>query len=85
MFTLITGLLTVVALIGVVLNIQKKQSCFYIWLVTNVSWAVIDFYKGIPMQGLLFSVYAVLAVWGIYSWGKEKEKYDKASKTIGDS
>jgi nicotinamide riboside transporter PnuC len=84
MFTLITGLLTVAALIGVVLNIQKKQSCFYIWLVTNVSWAVIDFYKGIPMQGLLFSVYAVLAVWGIYSWRKG-ERNDKADKTIGDS
>jgi nicotinamide riboside transporter PnuC len=85
MFTLITGLLTVAALIGVVLNIQKKQSCFYIWFVTNVSWAVIDFNKGIPMQGLLFSIYAILAVWGIYSWGKEKERYDKTSKTISNS
>ena len=64
-FTIWTGVLTVLALIGVVLNIKKQVSCFYIWLVTNASWAVIDFYKEIPMQGLLFSIYTCLAVYGI--------------------
>lgn len=71
MFTLVTGLLTVLAIVGVVLNIHKKRLCFYIWFVTNSSWAVIDFYKGIPMQGLLFVVYTGLALYGIVKW-KEK-------------
>jgi len=71
MFTLVTGLLTVLAIVGVVLNIHKKRLCFYIWFVTNSSWAVIDFYKGIPMQGLLFVIYTGLALYGIVKW-KEK-------------
>lgn len=71
-FTLLTVFLTFGALVGVILNIKKKKACFYIWLFTNTAWAVVDFYKGIPAQGVLFSVYAVLAIWGILEW-KEKE------------
>ncbi len=69
-FNIFTGLLTILALIGVILNIKKKRICFYIWVVTNTSWAIVDFYKGIPMQGLLFTVYTGLAVWGIFEWKK---------------
>jgi nicotinamide riboside transporter PnuC len=72
-FTLFTVFLTLGALAGVILNIKKKKACFYIWLVTNTAWAAVDFYKGIPAQGVLFSVYAVLAIWGILEW---KEKGD---------
>jgi hypothetical protein len=71
-FTLLTVFLTFGALVGVILNIKKKKACFYVWLFTNTAWAVVDFYKGIPAQGVLFSVYAVLAIWGILEW-KEKE------------
>lgn len=73
MFTLLTTALTILALIGVVLNIKKQVACFWIWLVTNISWAVVDFYKGIPLQGVLFSVYACLAVYGIWEWSKSHE------------
>lgn len=71
-FSLATWVLTAGAITGVILNIKKKRSCFYIWAVTNASWAVIDFYKGIPAQGVLFSVYFVLAIWGIYEWKIKK-------------
>ena len=70
-FTIFTAVLTVLALVGVVLNIKRKRACFYIWLFTNASWAVVDFYKGIPAQGLLFTIYTVLAVWGILKWKEE--------------
>lgn len=73
MFTIFTSVLTILALIGVVLNIKKHIACFYIWLFTNLSWAVVDFYKGIPAQGMLFSIYTLLAVYGIYEWRKRKE------------
>lgn len=70
-FTIFTAVLTVLALVGVVLNIKRKRACFYIWLFTNASWAVVDFYKGIPAQGLLFTIYTALAVWGILEWKEE--------------
>ena len=77
-FTIFTVLLTLAALIGVVLNIKKKKACFYVWLVTNTAWAIVDFYKGIPAQGILFSIYAGLAVWGIFEW--KGEENDQTSK-----
>ena len=70
-FTIFTAVLTLLALIGVVLNIKKKVACFYIWFFTNLSWSVVDFYKGIPMQGFLFAVYTVLAVYGILEWRRK--------------
>jgi len=73
MFEIYTYFLTVLALIGVVLNIKKKITCFYIWLFTNASWAVVDFYKDIPAQGILFTLYTGLAVYGILSWRKDKD------------
>lgn len=71
MFTIITIILTILALTGVILNIKKNISCFYIWFFTNASWSIIDFYKGIPAQGFLFLVYTGLAVYGIFQWKKD--------------
>lgn len=65
---LFTWSLMLAALVGVVLNIKKKQSCFYIWAVTNFSWMLVDFYKEIYAQSALFAIYFVLAIWGIWEW-----------------
>jgi len=70
LFNTFTVIVTILALIGVILNIKKNKLCFYIWFFTNASWAVVDFYKGIPAQGILFIIYTGLAVWGIYEWDK---------------
>ena len=67
-FTVFTWTLTVTSLIGVVLNIQKRRACFYIWLITNASWCVVDAYRELPAQAALFAIYAGLAVWGIVAW-----------------
>lgn len=70
-FEYFTWILTAGAITGVILNIKKKRTCFYIWAVTNASWAAVDFYKGIPAQGFLFTVYFALAIWGIFEWKKK--------------
>lgn len=62
---------TVMSLVGVVLNIKKRKECFYVWGVTNFAWMVYDFYIGAYSQSFLFAVYFLLAVWGIYEWNKE--------------
>jgi nicotinamide riboside transporter PnuC len=63
-----TWTLTVFSLIGVVMNIRKHRGCFYIWGVTNASWAVVDWQKGLTAQAALFGIYFVLAIWGIWEW-----------------
>jgi len=63
-------ILTIVSLIGIILNIKKKKSCFVLWIITNGCWAVYDFKIGAWEQGVLFTVYFLLAIWGIMEWGK---------------
>ena len=60
------------SLLGVVLNIKKNRLCFAIWACTNFAWMVIDIHEGIYAQGMLFGVYFVLALWGLYEWRKKK-------------
>ena len=61
-------LLTLLSLIGVILNIRKRRECFAVWAVSNGSWAVIDYRAGLPEQSVLFAIYFLLALWGLYAW-----------------
>lgn len=63
--------LTVLSIIGVILNIRKKRSGFVFWIITNAAWAVFNFAQGIPEQGTLFTVYLGLAIYGFIDWGKK--------------
>jgi len=65
-----TWLLTAFSILGVVLNIQKRRCCFWIWAGTNGSWAVVDYWHGIYAQAALFTIYFGLAIYGLYSWNK---------------
>lgn len=63
-------ILTGLSLVGVVLNIKKKRICFAIWAGTNTTWAIVDFRAGLIAQGVLFTIYTGLAIWGLVVWGK---------------
>jgi len=71
-FNIFTFLLTISALIGVWFNIKKNVVGFYIWSITNLMWAGVNFYKDIFWQGVLFLVYFFFAIYGIYEWKKKK-------------
>jgi nicotinamide riboside transporter PnuC len=68
-----TWIITLLSIIGVVLNIYKNKYCFVIWAVTNFAWMVIDFQIGLYSQSFLFAVYFVLALFGLYKWAKQSE------------
>lgn len=63
-----TWLITILSLIGVVMNIYKLEECFYIWCFTNFVWMVIDWKKEIYSQAFLYFVMFLLAIWGILVW-----------------
>lgn len=67
-------LLVLFSLLGVILNIHKRKECFVIWGITNAGWAVYDFRIGAVAQGVLFTVYFGLAIWGIIKWKREEVK-----------
>ena len=59
---------TSLAIVGVVLNIKQDKRCFYIWSGTNLAFAVETFIYGAWNMTFLFSIYFVLALWGLYTW-----------------
>ena len=63
-----TWLLTLLSLIGVVLNVKKQRSSFAIWFFTNTFWCIYDWKIGATAQSALFAIYGGLAVWGWLKW-----------------
>lgn len=64
-------IVSALAVIGVVLNIQKRSECFIVWSITNAAWAVYDYCIGAYAQSALFVVYFLLAIWGLIKWRKK--------------
>ena len=61
-------LITILSIMGVVLNVKRVRACFHVWAVTNAAWMVIDITHGLYAQATLFAVYFLLAIWGIVEW-----------------
>lgn len=61
-------LITAIALAGVILNIEHDQRCFFIWFATNAAFAIRTYMLGAYEMTLLFTIYWVLAIVGIYRW-----------------
>ena len=79
----LTWCLTALSVVGVILNTRQDRRCFYIWIVTNSCWALVDFSKGLPAQGTMFLLYLCLSVWGLYQW-KHKAKQAVVCRSCGE-
>jgi nicotinamide riboside transporter PnuC len=69
--------LALVAIIGAVLNIQKKSSGFIFYTVSNIGWVSVNFYYEIYAQMFLFSVFTILSIYGWINWKFIKKKKNK--------
>lgn len=65
---LISWLFAVIALTGVVLNVQKLKICFWFWIVSNSGNAVYAASKGAWSLMVLFLFYLVFSIWGVIKW-----------------
>lgn len=65
---MITWVMSVIALVGTVLNAEKVRAGFWFWLISNLFWAIYDFSIGAYAQSALFAVYTALAIRGLIVW-----------------
>jgi nicotinamide riboside transporter PnuC len=68
-----TWFVAAASLAATVLNVRRVRACFAIWFVTNTAWAIYDVAHGLPAQGVLMAIYALLAVYGWHSWRPRKD------------
>ncbi len=66
-----TWILTGLSIAGAVLNIRRERSGFLLWAGCNLIWMFLDLQAGMASQGVLFGVYAALALWGFARWGRD--------------
>ncbi len=64
--------LTVISIVGAVLNIKKKRSSFAVYTVANIGWIAVNVYHGIYAQAALFLVFTGLSTWGWIEWGRRQ-------------
>ncbi|OCC16068.1 hypothetical protein DBT_0530 [Dissulfuribacter thermophilus] len=70
--TIITWSLTVLSIVGAVLNIKKRRSGFAVYTVANIGWIIVDLYHEIYAQAALFCIFTGLSTWGWIEWGRQK-------------
>lgn len=81
LWTILSWVMSAVALAGTVLNAERNKWGFIFWLVSNLYMTVRFTYIGEYAQAVLFFVYTVLAIRGIISW-TQKERRAKAPKDL---
>jgi hypothetical protein len=60
--------LSAMAVLGVYLNNHKRRGCFYLWMVTNAAWGLINYSHGLPVEALQNTVFLGLAFHGWWKW-----------------
>lgn len=68
---IITWALTVLAIVGVVLNAQQKVAGFYFWIPSNIGWLVVGVITGVYAQAALFTFYTFMCFYGIKQWNNK--------------
>lgn len=66
----------VLALIGTVLNIQKKKMGFGFWMISNFYWFFHNIRINEYAQSILYAVFFSLAVYGYLQWEEEDQEND---------
>ena len=75
-------LIVVIALVGIVLNVQRKWQGFLFWLVSNAWWFQHNLVIGEYAQAVLFFVFWILSVYGIYCWKRKESNYGGQKNSI---
>ena len=71
-WTILSWIMSAVALFGTILNAEKNIYGFVFWLVSNMYMTIRFLYIGEHAQALLFFIYTVLAIRGIIAWRKKE-------------
>lgn len=73
-WTILSWLMSGIALIGTILNAERNVVGFLFWLVSNLYMTIRFAYIGEYAQAMLFLIYFLLAIRGISVWQKKEQK-----------
>ena len=53
---------------GIMLNMYERRLCFMIWWPTNFVFVYYAFDKGVYSLAIMQMIYALMNIWGVYTW-----------------
>lgn len=71
-WTIMSWLMSAIALAGTFMNAERNKYGFYFWLTSNLYMTVRFAVIGEYAQSVLFFIYFILAIRGIFSWSKKE-------------
>lgn len=83
-WTILSIVMSAIALAGTILNAERNIYGFIFWLISNLYMSIRFFYIGEYAQSVLFLVYFLLAIRGIYAWTKKENAENKIHTKIKD-
>lgn len=63
-----TWIITIISMVGTILNVKKMICCFYVWTIANIMWLLYDMSTGMISRALLDVTQLIFGIWGIYEW-----------------
>ena len=72
---------SLITIVGSILNVKKLGLCFVIWTICNLFWLIYDIISGLYSRATLDLVNLSTSVWGMFEWltpfGKKTKKNTK--------
>lgn len=73
---------TLVSIIGSILNAKKSKWCFYIWITANLIWLTYDIHIRLYSRAALDVVQTIICISGIIHWAKEDKRDESNSRGL---
>lgn len=73
----VTFVLSIISIIGAVLNAKQNVYGFYIWIFSNAGWIIVDIYLQLWGQIPFFVVCFFTSFYGIITWNKKQKEVEQ--------
>lgn len=85
LWTVLSWLMSAIAFAGTVMNAERNKWGFVFWLISNLYMSVRFFVIKEYAQSILFFLYFILAIRGIFSWTKKEEREEAIEEQLAKS
>lgn len=82
LWTVLSWLMSAIAFAGTVMNAERNKWGFVFWLISNLYMSVRFFVIKEYAQSVLFFLYFILAIRGIFSWTKKEEREEAIEEEL---
>lgn len=73
--------ISLLTLLGSILNVKKMPSSFVLWTISNIFWLVFDLVNKVYSRAALDVVNLATSIWGLVSWFKPSFQNAKQKST----